>query len=121
MNQNIESYKPILWDDVNGRKYKFHILPLDFVFDPKDEGNYIFAKLTNPSTEYYDAVYIGEGNLNDRTKAHIREGCVTAKGATHIHAHLNADEDARKSEESGLLAKHTEAYVPLGCNIKIGG
>jgi hypothetical protein len=100
------------------QRYNFEKYPINTSFADVD-GNYIFAKEVNPS--YYEAIYIGEGNLKDRIVAHIKDGCVTKKGATHIFAHTNSNANNRKSEEEDLLCFNTEAYAPKGCNIKEGG
>ena len=51
-------------------------------------GNYIFAKAVN---SVWQPVYIGQGDLQARYNAALREGCVTSKGATHYHEHLNSN------------------------------
>lgn len=107
-----------IWNGAYGARYSYRIYPISFTFREDDEGNYIFAKRGGSG---WQAVYIGEGILNERVAAHIRDSCVTRQGATHIHAHLN-DENARpRAEEADLLAEHTEAYEPTGCNKKPGG
>jgi len=89
----------ISWKGRSGNTYDFTVFTIDVTFNPNENGNYIFAKKTQTG---YDAVYIGEGDIKDRTEAHKREGCVIRKGATHIHAHLNNSEIARKNEEEDL-------------------
>lgn len=107
----------LVWHGASGNEYEFSIHGSDARF--KDlNGNYIFAKKTDTG---WDAVYIGQGNLRDRANAHRDDGCVIRKGATHIHAHVNRNEAGRISEERDLLALHTEAYEPTGCNVKMGG
>lgn len=106
------------WQGKNGNTYEFTVYPIDISFKSKVDGNYIFAKQTMRG---WDAVYIGEGDLKTRTEAHKNDGCVLRKGATHIHAHTNNNEEARKQEESDLLGFNSEAYEPNGCNVKIGG
>jgi len=44
-----------------------------------------------------------------------------SKGANQIHVHIESDLMTRKAIERDLLAKHTEAYEPIGGNIKTGG
>lgn len=66
-------------------------------------------------------MYIGEGDLKERTEYRINEGCVIKKGATHIHAHLNSDNSDRLNEEDDLLKNHPESYTPTGCNERKGG
>lgn len=108
----------IKWNGGSGKIYSYEEFPIDVAFDKNLQGNYIFcAKRSNGS---YDAIYIGEGILDQRVSEHRKTGCVTQKGATHIHAHLNP-KDAAFAEETDLLLVHTEAYEPKGCNIKKGG
>lgn len=107
-----------IWKGKSGQNYEFGVFDINFVFNPNQVGNYIFAKRT---LLQWEAVYIGEGDIKERTESHKRDGCVIRKGATHIHAHLNNNEKFRKSEEYDLLAQNTEAYAPIGCNIKPGG
>jgi hypothetical protein len=106
------------WIGISGESYVFGVFPINTNFTPSIDGNYIFAKQLQDG---WHAVYIGEGDIKDRTEDHIHEGCVVEKGATHIHAHPNNNKNERKVEESDLLAKHTEAYKPKGCNVKPGG
>ena len=54
--------------------------------------------------------------VRDRYDAAVREGCVTRKGATHFHWHLNGSEAARKIEERELIAEHPECQSRSGCN-----
>jgi hypothetical protein len=112
------SNETIHWPGKSGKSYTYTIFLVGTEFSPNQLGNYIFCKKT---AEAWNAVYIGQGDIKQRTESHISDGCVTKKGATHIHAHNNNDESIRQSEESDLLALHTEAYMPTGCNEKIGG
>lgn len=106
------------WKGGSGKKYEFTVYSVDTIFDRGQNGNYIFAKLVN---NIWQAVYIGEGDLRERTETHKYNGCVLQKGATHIHARINSDEQSRKDEETDLLVEYLEAYEPSGCNVKIGG
>ncbi|MBI3759502.1 MAG: hypothetical protein HY269_07070 [Deltaproteobacteria bacterium] len=38
------------------------------------------------------------------------------KGATHFHFHASEHQQIRQMEVRDLLAQHTEAYEPSGCN-----
>ena len=38
------------------------------------------------------------------------------KGATHYHEHMNYDKDARRGEESDIIAGNPECNWPVGCN-----
>ena len=114
----MSDYPTCTWPGSSGKKYEFSILPLDFDFPENQNGNYIFAKIVNNA---WHAVYIGEGDLTERTKFRIEDGCVIRKKATHIHAHLNPDKASRKAEEKDLLDGNSESYTSVGCNIKEGG
>lgn len=107
------------WTGKSGAKYEFETYSLDAKFNEKVEGNYIFAK-PNADGRIY-AVYIGEGNLKDRIDFRIREGKVQEKGCDRVCVMVNANEKNRKFTEEDLLASNTNAYEPIGCNIKIGG
>lgn len=106
------------WYGASKKPYEFTVFEISTVFDPNQNGNYIFAKKNSTG---WDAVYIGQGDIKTRTEEHLSDGCVTRKNATHIHAHLNLNEKSRTDEESDLLGYNTEAYIPTGCNKKIGG
>ncbi len=108
-----------IWNGGSGRGYEFSIYTIDAKFSQGQNGNYIFAKQSLVAG--WVAVYIGEGDLKTRIDAHRIDGCITEKGATHIYAHINIDDNSRKEEESDLLIAHAEAYEPIGCNVKIGG
>lgn len=108
----------VIWPGASGTKYKYWVYELPANLKAMD-GNYIYCKR---NARGWEAIYIGEGNLKDRSGGnHHRSDCIDRKGATHIHAHLQVGPKARKAEESDLLALHTEAYVPSGCNKKEGG
>ncbi|MBL1215809.1 MAG: hypothetical protein HND52_20745 [Ignavibacteriae bacterium] len=106
------------WQGLSGNNYRFKIFPFNVVFSPNQDGNYIFAKLTETG---WEAVYIGQGDLRERVNYHKSELCVLHNGATHIHAHSNKSEVLRRREETDLLFKHLEAYEPSGCNKRTGG
>ena len=99
-------------------EYSFELSDINVTFASESEGNYIFAKLVG---DMWEAVYIGEGILQERTQDKRHRTCAISKGATHIFWHSNSDEALRKAEEADLLAYNTEAYAPKGCNIKMGG
>ena len=100
------------WIGDSGNSYEYAVHELDWQ-PPSYKGNYIFAKIANGA---WHAVYVGQGNLQDRYTAAIAEGCVTKKGATHYHEHLNYDEDARRDEEGDIIAGNPECNWPVGCN-----
>lgn len=107
------------WTGGSGRQYTYHIYPLPVNFDPNQSGNYIYSRLSQDNK--WIPIYIGQGDLKDRTENHHKATCIRSKGATHVHVHTNSVEANRLSEERDLLANYTNAYEPLGCNEKIGG
>ncbi|MFH2103560.1 MAG: hypothetical protein ABIJ39_09445 [Chloroflexota bacterium] len=113
------SEKPTVhWIGASGKSYSYIVWPLPANFNPNQNGNYIYTKFVN---NQWIPIYIGQGDLKDRTENHHKAACIRNKGATHIHVHLNALEANRLAEERDLLAKYTNAYEPSGCNEKTGG
>ncbi len=108
------------WKGQSGRGYNYFIYELSVNFDPNQDGNYIFSKKNDRGL--WVPIYIGEGDLADRVSDdHHQADGIKRKGATHVHAHLNAREEDRLAEEEDLLANYTNAYRPYGCNEKVGG
>lgn len=105
------------WEGASGTQYTYYVYPLPHSF-AENKGNYIFARI---GAGKWVPIYIGEGDLKDRVSNPDQGACIDSKGASHIHARLNENEQSRKAEESDLLAGHPEAYVPNGCNVKPGG
>ena len=101
------------WRGASGRSYSYTVHPIGWRPAANQKGNYIFAKQIGP---YWEAIYIGQGDLQDRYDAAVREGCVTRKGATHYHEHLRAREDERRQEERDLISGNAECRAPKGCN-----
>lgn len=101
----------IHWTGKSGNKYKYWIYPLDPFPSLKEEGgNYAFTKETSPG--YWVPLYFGQtSDLSERFDNHHKIQKAINAGATHIHAHLNDDEDARLAEEADLIAR----WKPL-CN-----
>jgi len=96
----------VIWPGASDRTYKYHVYELNWPPAAEQLGNYIFAR---KAANRWEAVYIGQGELQARKADHIRKGCVTRKGSTHYHAHLKSIEQDRLAEESDLLALHIEA------------
>ena len=93
----------IEWVGQSGKTYKYWIYPIGQSFKAQ-AGNYIFARQTKPNT--YLPIYIGQTeDLSERFDDHHKKDCIKREGATHIHAHLNADKQSRLDEESDLIAK----------------
>jgi hypothetical protein len=111
-----------VWVGASGVQYTYYIFALppnfDPNFNPNQNGNYIYAKLVE---NYWQPIYIGQGDLRDRTQNHHKAECIARRSATHVHARLNEREADRKREEADLLANYTQAYAPTGCNERAGG
>jgi hypothetical protein len=106
------------WNGASGRQYAYYIYRLPCSLSTGQNGNYIYTKVVN---NVWVPIYIGQGDLGDRTNIdnHHRSSCLKQKGATHIHAHKNENEANRTAEEQDLLAGHPEAFEPSGCNKKL--
>ncbi len=111
-------YEKHIWVGKSGKRYTYYIKPIEINFTPYQNGNYIFCKEID---DRWLPLYIGEGDLQKRIDYHKNEDCIQWKDATHIHCHLNSDNQARLEEEEDLLKNHPEAYAPTGCNVKKGG
>lgn len=98
----------------SGTNYSYYIF--DLAFSPKDSqfGNYMFAKQSDQG--HWVPVYIGQGNLKEHMSDKRQVSLVRKKGATHILARMNPNEQLRRVEEMDMLAGHPEACVPNGCN-----
>ena len=108
------------WVGASGTSYKYFIRSLPVTFDPGQNGNYIYTRLSEQNQ--WVPIYIGQGDLADRVSSnHHQAACIRNKGATHVHVHTNADEANRVAEEQDLLARYTNAYKPNGCNERPGG
>ncbi len=106
------------WTGASGKEYAYFVYNLGFKPNAGQDGNYIFAK---DADGYFQTVYIGQGDLASRKAAHLADGCVTQKGATHFLCHINMSQQARLAEEDDLLLVNLAAYAPSGCNQKLGG
>lgn len=97
------STKTIDWSGASGKKYRHWIYPLGASLNAK-AGNYIFAKEVKPNE--WAPVYVGQtGDLSERFDHHHKLDCAKRKGATHIHAHNNANKSDRLNEETDLIRK----------------
>jgi hypothetical protein len=93
----------IQWTGKSGKAYTYWIYLIGANLKA-EAGNYIFARETKPNT--YMPIYIGQTeNLSERFDNHHKKDCIKDQGATHIHAHLNANKQSRLDEESDLIAK----------------
>ena len=103
----------INWTGKSGAKYTYSIFPKGTTFK-KLNGNYIFAKKT---TNGWNAVYIGEGDLESRTQEEEHLKCAVKKGFTHYHVHVNSNEEYRKAEETDMIQGNSECLEENGgCN-----
>lgn len=109
----------INWEGTSGSRYKYYIRELPVSFNPGQAGNYIYTRL-NQSNQWVP-IYIGQGDLKERTENHHQAACIKSKGASHIHVHLNSHEADRLTEERDLLANYPTSYQPNGCNERSGG
>lgn len=110
--------KKNIWRGGSHRPYLFDVFPLNHEFPKGALGNYIFASETIAG---WVAIYIGEGEIKERTNDVEHRSCAIRRGATHIHARLDSNEKSRKEIETDLLDGNKEAYFPIGCNRKTGG
>jgi hypothetical protein len=110
----------VAWNGASGQQYTYWIYALPAGINTGQDGNYIYTKVVNNT---WVPIYIGQGDLGDRTNIdqHHQSRCLRSQGATHVHAHKNARETDRIAEERDLLAGHPNAYQPTGCNDKSGG
>ena len=92
------------WTGQSGRSYKYYVYPIGSSFKSA-AGNYIFCK--KDLRGGWQPQYVGQTeDLSERLADHEKEACAKQNGATHIHAHLNANESTRLSEEKDLIVKH---------------
>lgn len=92
------------WEGASGKKYEYGIYSMDTNWNDV-AGNYIFAYESSPAK--WTAVYIGETeSFKDRLPNHNELSCIKRNGGTHIHAHVNANSEARLNEEADLLANN---------------
>ncbi len=93
----------IKWTGQSGQEYLYYIYRIADRLK-HEGGNYIFAEETSPGR--WAPRYIGQTeDLNDRLDDHEKEACAKRHGATHIHAHLNTNKQARLAEEKDLILK----------------
>lgn len=109
----------LLWEGATGYSYQYSVYSISDVTPPDEDGNYIYCRaeyLTNNRIKY-NAIYIGQGNLKDRVSDnHHKIDCIRGKNPTHVCLRINTIDREREAEEKDLLAEHTEAFEPTGCN-----
>lgn len=103
------------WTGASGKNYKYWIYELPAILASGVEGNYIYTRVEN---RQWQPLYIGQGDLGDRTdiENHHQSTCLKRKRATHVHAHTNPNKADRLAEEDDLLKNYPQAYQPTGCN-----
>jgi hypothetical protein len=86
---------------------------------PNEPGNFIYAKLDQQNR--WVPILMGQGDLTQRAAMDRRHArCIEARGATHVHLHVNFKKEDRLAEERDLLDNFPQAYAPEGCNEKSG-
>ena len=115
----MNSPQTCVWVGASGTEYTYTVHSISDTFSGLPAGNYVFARVDGDT---WTPIYFGQGQLADRCgPGHHRWDCALAKGATHIHVHLNGREADRLAEEDDLLAAYPQAYEPVGCNVRAGG
>ena len=103
------------WTGASGRKYVYDVYRRHPKMPPHQAGNFIYAKMGEKNR--WVPIYIGQGDLTQRAAVERdRAACIDAKGATHVHVHVNFDKDDRLAEEDDLLNNFPQARSPEGCN-----
>lgn len=92
----------VTWTTPAGRKYTYTVHPIAGTQWSNAAGNYAFAYQGTDGLWY--ALYVGQTNdFAARFSNHEKLRPAINKGATHILAHVNANDQARKSEEAELI------------------
>lgn len=108
------------WTGASGKKYVYEIHLRHPRMAPNEAGNFIYTR--QDEHRRWVPVYIGQGNLTQRGGMDPpRLACVEAKGATHVHLHVNSKKEDRLAEQKDLLDNFPQAYSPDGCNEGPGG
>jgi hypothetical protein len=120
MDRNMADNLTCTWTGASGKMYIYEIYARHPKLPPNEPGNFIYAKMDEHKR--WLPIYIGEGNLTQRAGPDPRGvECIDAKGATHVHVHVNYDHGHRVAEVKDLLENFPQAYAPDGCNEKTGG
>lgn len=105
------------WTGASGRKYVYDVYRRHPKVPPHEAGNFIYAKMD--AHKRWVPIYIGQGDLTQRAAMkRDRALCIEAKGATHVHLHVNFDKEDRLAEEQDLLNNFPQARIPDGCNVE---
>jgi hypothetical protein len=101
------------WRGESGTLYVYTVVEAGVELNPAF-GNYIFARRN--ASGGWEAVYIGHGDLAERTdlsRHHMRE-YIRDCGATHVHIRENSSLKDRMIEKADLLEGHPESWIPTG-------
>ncbi len=103
------------WTGASRKQYVYDVHNRHPRLPPNQHGNFIYAKMDEHRR--WVPVYVGEGNLTQRASVdrHCVE-CIDAKGAIHVHVHVNAKKQDRLAEQQDLLENFPQAQRPDGCN-----
>lgn len=86
----------------SGVAYTYWVFPIDWV-GSNEPGNYVFAKLGEPSG--WAVIYVGEtDNFKNRLSAHRSNQKIMCFAPTHVLAHVNGSTVNRYLEERDLIA-----------------
>jgi hypothetical protein len=103
------------WTGASGKKYVYTVYRRRPRVPPHQAGNFIYARMDKQRK--WVPIFIGQGDLTQRAAIDRRYiACVDAKGATHVHVHVNFKKEDRIAEQEDLLKNFPEAYIPDGCN-----
>ena len=115
MESDMADHITCTWTGASGKKYVYEVHTRHPKLAPNEPGNFIYAKMDEHRR--WVPVFIGEGNLTQRAAVNVRDvECIDAKGATHVHVHVNSDRDDRVAEMKDLLENFPQASAPEGCN-----
>src|SRR5947208_1194614 len=87
-----------IWTGTSGIRYTYYIRPRGTKLAPNQMGNYIYIK--KGSDGHWIPVYIGSGDVLAQGSL---QRLLDSRGATHLHMHLTASDEARVAEERDLL------------------
>lgn len=102
------------WRGASGAGYRFQVNRLSWRPAAGMEGNFVFARQARGE---WQAVLIGQGDVQKGYDAALRKRCVLLRGATHFHVHPNGDRQKRLDEMRDLIAGNPECRGPRGCNL----
>ena len=105
------------WTGASGKKYVYEVYARHPKLAPNEPGNYIYAngRAQEMGADPYRCRQLDAARTDRR-----RVDCINAKGATHVHVHVNSDRDDREAEVRDLLKNFPQAYAPDGCNEEEG-